>query len=171
MNLLSYEAYFESLASQKLIGHTPSKPRFGMVLPDEIESGLRTNLDMTNFCLLLQDYEGQFSVNKSGHGYQTKIGGVFLLKEVGKGDAQAEKKIKDEAEQLAKKLWAKIIFDFDTAFRTNDFSKFPLRFIDRTRMQYQFQSQLFDNAAGILMTFTTTERLSYTNLYNPTDWP
>lgn len=170
MTLTTYEAYFQTLASGALFGHTAQVPRFGMVSATEIEEGLKSTLNMADgFCLLLEKYEGSLSVNQSGHGQKIKIGGVLILKEVGRGDSTTIKDIQQAAEALAEKLWAKLLYDLDQ-YTQNPAIPFALRNLDRTPIAFQFVEDLFDNAAGIRLEFTTRNRLSFTTLHNPADW-
>lgn len=170
MTLTTYEAYFQALASGPLFGHTAEVPRFGMVSATEIEEGLKNKLNMADgYCLLLEKYEGSLSINQGGQGQKLKIGGLLILKEVGRGNSATEKTIQSEAEALAEKVWAKLLYDLDQYIQ-NPAIPFALKNLDRTPLSFQFVEGLFDNAAGIRLEFTTRNRISYTTTHNPADW-
>ena len=165
-----YTNYFLSLAQGALFGHTPEVARFATVSADEIENGLRTNLDMASgFCLLLEQYDSELSHGDAGQGTQIKFGGLLILKEVGRAGHQASNSIQDAAEELAKKLWAKLLHDLD-AYHSNPSTAFALKYLDRRKFTITTVEGLFDGAAGVRCEFSTRERYAPSVIYQSSDW-
>ncbi len=154
MNLSDYDAYFEDIATRMVdVAHTPDgKKKFSHYHIEEVITGLRGDLDLTGYCLLLEDPTGQF-VKVAGDQIKDLQNGAFLIiRHVPLDDFEMEREVLAVSMELSREVAARMLDDQILAINTSDKPKF-LRGLRLEGFQYQKAAQIFDNCYGYRMEF------------------
>jgi hypothetical protein len=170
MDADKYVAYFEDLATNlKDIGHTPDKKKFSRIDIEEVLTSMRTSLDMTTMCLVLEMLEGQLNDNISDNIMNMQAGAFLLLRHVKKGDYAAENVAMADAFKIFVKLLSKIKKDRET-FPMNDANRSNglVKYFDFSSVKYNKVGPIFDNCYGLRIEFGFSESVSFA--FNPNDW-
>ena len=153
MKLSDYDAYFKDLSSRMAsIAHTEEDPRFGHYNLEEVLLGLRSKLDLTGFCLLLEDPTGQFYKVANEQIKDLQTGAILIIKHVPLDDFAEERIALDRALQLCRQVAARMLEDQILAINTDTKPRF-LRGLQIAGFQYQKASNVFDNCFGYRLEF------------------
>lgn len=151
------EEYFEDLATRYApIGHTPEAPRYVCLNIEEILSDNVRNLDLSHYCLMLENPAGKLEDN-GGDGYFEKLEIAFmLLRQCQVSNFAEERLIKAEARKHATQLLIKIAEE-------GEFCDFSLNSVE-----FEKVGPVFNNCYGYRYTFEASSPLLLQP--NPADW-
>lgn len=153
MKLSDYDAYFLDIASRLAdVAHSETQKRFAHYHIEEVITGLRGNLDLTGYCLLLEDPTGVF-VKVAGDQIRDLQTGAFLIvRQVPLDDFDTEREVLATSMELAREVAARMLDDQILAINGTTKPKF-LRGLQLQGFQYQKAAQIFDNCYGYRMEF------------------
>jgi hypothetical protein len=167
MELQAYTDYFLDIATRlKEIAHSEAKKRFTRINIEEVFSGLRSSLDLNNFCLCLESFEGSLGANNYDQVFDNNIGAFMIVKNCRVDDFVQETQICDQAKQIGLKVVAKMAYDAER--RQRGLAPVALKNFDIASVQYEKIGPLFDNCFGYRFTFLTYDSLSL--VHNPDDF-
>lgn len=168
MKLSDYDTYFEDIATRLTdIAHTEESSRFAHYHIEEVITGLRGNLDLTGYCLLLEDPTGQFLKVANEQIKDLQTGAFLIIRHVPLDDFAQERIVLDQCLQLCREVAARMLEDQILAINTNEKPRF-LRGLQIAAFQYQKASQIFDNCFGYRMEFQYLD--SEALLIHPAKW-
>lgn len=108
-SLTTIKEYFENIATQLIeIGHTEEKPHFYRLDYSELLGSLE---DINYPALVLEDYEGKFTGGNSDSMSDIKNVGFSILFSVQIDDTTAKMSAYDDAENIIKKIVARMLYD------------------------------------------------------------
>lgn len=167
MTLQEADAYFSDIASRMAdIRHSESSPRYGHYHIEEVLTGLRENLDLTGFCLLLEDPSGQIFKTASESVKDLQSAAILIIKHVPVDDFSMERMVLDRALYLCKQVAARMIKDQELAILGQK-PRF-LRGLQTQGFSYQKGTDLFDRCFGYRLEFQYMPHESL--VINPSDW-
>jgi hypothetical protein len=153
------EEYFELMATQlKEIRHTPALPRFVRFNIEEVLKGLRHNLNLTNFCLLLEAPEGTIDDNRGDQCWDNQVVSYLVLRQVEVNDFAGERATVAQARQIGVKILTRILQD--ARFGDVDLAEDPV--------EYEKVGPVFNNAFGYRISFVAKDPISL--VYEEDDW-
>ena len=162
MKIAAYEAYMENLATQYLpIRHSATTKRFTRYNVVEVFTELRSSLDLSHFCLMLESFEGQLQDNASSALFDQQTGAFMVLRKVELDNYPAEAETLD----LAKAMGLELIY------KINQDSRKPgnaIRAFELSSVKYFKVGPVFDNAYGFRFEFSFYDQLS--PVLNPANW-
>ncbi|WBL42394.1 hypothetical protein PBT90_16785 [Algoriphagus halophytocola] len=167
MTLAEADSYFSDIASKMVdIAHTEAVPKYGHYHIEEVLTGLRENLDMTGFCLLLEDPSGQIYKTASEQVKDLQTAAILILKHVPLDDFASERIVLDRALYLCKQVAARMIKDQELAIMGEK----PrwLRGLQVQGFAYQKGTELFDRCFGYRLEYQYMPNESL--VINPADW-
>lgn len=167
MELQAYTDYFLDVATRlKDIGHTEAKERFTRFNIEEVFSGLRSKIDLNNFCLCLESFEGSLSANNANQVFDNNIGAFVIVKNCQIDNFVMETQICDQAKKIGLKVVAKMVYDVELRYK--GLVPVALKNFDISSVQYEKVGPVFDNCFGYRFTFLTYDSL--TLVHNPNDY-
>ncbi|MBC6698089.1 hypothetical protein [Hymenobacter sp. BT190] len=153
------EEYFELMATKlKEIRHTPALPRFVRFNIEEVLKGLRHNLNMTSYCLLLEAPEGVIDDNQADQFWDNQVVSYMVLRQVELNDFAAERATVAEARKIGVKILTRILSD--ERFGEVNLAEDPV--------EYEKVGPVFNNAFGYRISFTAKDPISLA--YKSSDW-
>lgn len=170
MDADKFEEYFEDMAiHNKAIAHTPESRRFARLNIEEVLSGMRGDLDLSNWCLILEMYEGRLSENNSDNIMDNQASAFMVIKSVTQGDFSQERLTLKDAKIIAFQFLKKIrkdarVFPKTEANRYNGLVKN----FDINTVGYNKVGPVFDNCFGFRIEFSFSESISMA--YDPNDF-
>lgn len=162
MKLSDYDSYFTDIASRLAdIAHSESNPRFSHYHIEEVITGLRGNLDLTGYCLLLEDPTGQFYKVAGEQVKDLQTGAILIIRHVPIDDFAMERVVLDYSLELCIEVAARMLADQELAINTTSKPRF-LRGLQVNGFQYQKAADIFDRCFGYRLEFQylDTEALS-----------
>jgi hypothetical protein len=168
MKLSDYDNYFEDIATRLTdIAHTEEVSRFAHYHIEEVITGLRGNLDLKGYCLLLEDPTGIFYKVASEQIKDLQTGAILILRHVPLDDFDQERVVLAKSLELCREVAARMLEDQILAINTTDKPRF-LRGLQIGGFQYQKAAQIFDNCYGYRLEFQylDTEAL----IIHPDSW-
>jgi hypothetical protein len=167
MELQAYTDYFLDIATRlKEIGHTEARKRFTRFNIEEVFSGLRSTLDLNNFCLCLESFEGNLGANNYDQVFDNNTCAFMIVKNCGNDNFVMETQICDQAKVIGMKVVAKMAFDAER--RQRGLAPVALKNFDINSVQYEKVGPIFDNCFGYRFTFQVYDSLPL--VYNPDDF-
>lgn len=153
MKLSDYDTYFEDIASRLAsIAHSESNRRFAHYHIEEVITGLRGNLDLTGYCLLLEDPTGQFYKVANEQIKDLQSGAILIIRHVPLDDFTQERIVLSDCLELCREVAARMLEDQILAINTDQKPRF-LRGLQLNGFQYQKAAQIFDNCYGYRLEF------------------
>ncbi len=154
MDFVPYSDYFEQLASKsKAIAHNAPRPRFCRFNIEEVLGALRHDVDITEFCLFLESFEGSLSENDSDQVFDNQDGAFLILKACPSEDFAAQNQILDDSKRIALQFVARIRKDARAGVSL--FQK-----LDLNSIEYHKVGPVFDNCYGHRVSFSNEEAIS-----------
>lgn len=137
----AYEDYFEELAGKyKPIGHTDDERRFESMSQEAIISGVRNNLNLTQFCLLLLRFDVKLVKNGTRHYRQEFTAAFEIVKDIARNDL-AKTETQDKALEYCEELIAHI--------QNENFARaFPLGELIDDSIEFYPIEAIFDTCVG-----------------------
>lgn len=167
MTVAEYDAYFEPIATKlKAIRHSPTKRRFAHYHIEEVLTGLREHLDMTDFCLLLEDLEGRIISKADEAINDVQSGALIIARHVPHDDFAGERTAIDNALKLCRQVAARMIADKAMAIQGSK-PRF-LRGLVVSGFSYQKVGPLFDHCFGYRLEFQYTDTAAL--IIDPDQW-
>jgi hypothetical protein len=168
MKLSDYDAYFIDIASRMAdIAHTEANPRFAHYNMEEVLTGLRGKLDLTGYCLLLEDPILQFYKIAGEQTRELQTGAFMVIRHVPVDDFAFEREVLGYSLELCREVAARMLDDQILAINTTDKPRF-LRGLDLNGFQAQKASNIFDNCFGYRMEFQYLDKDPL--IINPAKW-
>jgi hypothetical protein len=167
MTIAQYDSYFEIIAAQlAAISHTPSSPRYAHYHIEEVIVGLRSSLDLSDYCLLQEDISGQIQSKADEAVNDMQTGAIMIVKHVPHDDFATERQVLDRSLVLAKQVAARMIADKRLAIQGS--KPTFLRGLNVSGFYYEKAQNIFDHCFGYRLEFqyTTSEHL----IINPDEW-
>lgn len=153
MKLSDYDNYFQDIASRLAdIGHSETQRRFAHYHIEEVITGLRGNLDLTGYCLLLEDPTGQFYKVANEQIKDLQTGAILIIRHVPLDDFAQERVVLSESLELCREVAARMLEDQILAINTTDKPRF-LRGLQLNGFQYQKAADIFDHCFGYRLEF------------------
>ena len=136
-----YEDYFKGIATAyKPIGHSEEESRFETMSQDAIISGARSNLNLTEYCLLLLKFEPKLIKNGTRQ-HRIEFTAAFeVVKDNARNDLD-KTTIQDEALAMCEEIMAHI--------QNQNFQRsFPLGELQDDSVDFYEIEQVFDSCVG-----------------------
>lgn len=164
MNLIKqYEDYFRAKATAFVpIGHTTDNPQFASMSRQEIMSGVRSNLNLSKWTMILLNFEPKLQKTESRHFY-LEIKGAF---EIIKDNAQQiynSTDLQNEALGYCLELSAKIMNEHADG-------TFALGKLDDGEIEFYVIPSTFDSCVGYGAEFKYQVGFSRKELIKPENW-
>lgn len=167
MTIEQYDDYFKEMASRmSAIRHSESNPRYANYHIEEVIVGLRSNLDMTQFCFLQEDITGQIQSKADESVNDLQTGAIMIVKHVPHDDFEGERTVLNRSLQLAKQVAAMMIADRRAAI--NGQKPAYLRALNISGFYYEKAQNVFDHCFGYRLEFqyNASENL----IIDPDEW-
>ena len=157
MNNQEQKAYFEQLATQyRPIGHTRDAPRFCRYNMDEVVTGLRQNLDLSQYCLLLEAPTGTLENNQGDGNFDNQEIAFMVIRMVEERNFDEEEQVLSESRRMGVQLLARII-------EQGEFAD-----LDLDSIEYDKIGPVFGNCFGYRYTITAVSEISLAT--DPAEW-
>jgi hypothetical protein len=169
MKVSQYDSYFEDIASRLArIAHTPERPRYAHYRIEEVLTGLRGNLDMTQFCLLQESIEGRIQAKSDEAVNNIQTGAIMVVRHVAHDDFADERTAIDTALIICEQVAARMIADKREAIHSTDPDTKGFRGLNVSGFSYQEAGTVFDNCFGYRLEFQyiSTDHL----IVDPDEW-
>ena len=161
MNHSQYEAYFKDEIAAKCpeIAHTEVSKRFSLMTIEEVFAAVATDLKMSNFCLVLDRYEGQLTLQNIDNPHKN-IRGAFQVLKRWDNDRKTKAALLDEAERIGMKIITKMLHDAAQRlfFKNLEYSDVPMIEV----------GPILDNCFGVRFEFMLYEQQNL--VYQPSEW-
>lgn len=163
-----YIAYFEKVARQlKQIGHSDTSKRFARIDIEEVLTGLRNKINLKEWCLVLESYEGNLQSRGDEAMADTMMGAFMVVRQVKDNDFAGQAATISESKAIGLKIIALLIRDKQLAVQ-GERPRF-LRGFQLGNVNYQKVGPLFgENAYGYRFEFAILENQHL--IYDPEDW-
>ncbi len=164
MRYQPYVDYFENIAIKlKVIRHTSGgKKRFCRMNIEEVLTGLKTELDLNNICLILEAYEKTVEDRLSDNLRDRTMGAFMILKKVSDNSFETQDTILSETEAATLSVWSKLKLDK----RNYEF----IKHIDLGTLKMNKVGPLWDKCYGWRTEFMIDDSLNSSVVYNENDW-
>ena len=167
MTLLQIDTYFEDIATRMAdIAHNSDRRKFGHYHIEEVLTGMRENLDLTGYCLLIEDPSGQIFKTASENIKDLQSAAILICKHVPLDHFDEERIVLNRSLELCKQVAARMIKDQELAIQ--GIKPRYLRGLQTQGFSYQKGTELFDRCFGYRMEYQYMPIESL--VINPEDW-
>jgi hypothetical protein len=162
-----YENYFLDIAIRfRPIGHRDNLPRFASMDIDDIISMSRTEMDMDNPCMILENPEGKLDY-KHDKMLDENLGAFLIIQRAVRGDATMRRQALDNTKEIGSKIIAKIQMDKIARFKGLQAPRMVLYF-DLSEVGYNKIGPIFSDCYGWRFTFGLGQEDALP--YDAADW-
>jgi hypothetical protein len=148
-----YLNYFEQMARQLLqIGHSTTKKRFARINIEEVLTGLRNSINLSDWCMFLESYEGKLILKADETAADIITGAFMIVKNVQPDNFVQEAMVLDQSKAIGIKIVSRMILDKQKAYQGT--APAFMRGFDVSSVNYQKVGPLFDNAYGYRFEFS-----------------
>jgi hypothetical protein len=158
-----YTNYFENIATRFVpIGHTPQNPRFATFSREEVLSGMRRNLDLSEWCLVLMNFE--IGLRKDGRAFKYEVSGSLEVIKENPRDDISKTSLQDTAEQYVEEIMSQMLKDHDEGTFIGGG-----KILEDSIELYKL-SEAFDQGVGFGLDFKYILPFCRTSAITPTNW-
>jgi hypothetical protein len=160
-----YKAYFKDIAeNHKSILHSDdNNKRFAGMNIEEVLTGLRSDLDTTGYCLILENFEGRLADNRSDNILNYKSCAFWVIKNAPSNDYATEEEVIDGCYDIAFDIISKINSDKIPVPRNT-----MVKHFDPSTVTYNRIVNVFDSCHGYRVSFELHNHQSLK--FEPSKW-